>query len=150
MYDSKYIEKLVSEHLSGDVFVVNVSVSPTNRIKVLIDSDTAVSIAYCAGLSRYLESQLDREEEDFELEVSSYGIGEPMLLPRQYHKSIGKQITVITHDGLSHTGELKAFDDKNLELVLSLTKKQIKQNLPNTVVIERENIKEARKVISFK
>lgn len=151
MYEKNYIQKLVNEHIDKtDLYLVNLSISAKNCIRVFIDSDQGVPISECIKLSRYIESQLDRETEDFELEVSSYGIGEPFLLKRQYHKNLNKQVKVIRTDGTSCEGELLQIDDKGLELGLVLSKKQIKENHPAKLIIEWDQIKETHKIISFK
>jgi ribosome maturation factor RimP len=142
---------LVTEHIKDtDLYLVNLSVSPINHIRIYIDSDKGVSISECAALNRYIESQLDRDTDDFELVVGSYGIGEPFLLRRQYLKNQGKQINVQTVNSESHQGELAMIDNKGIELKLKLNRKQIKENKPDKVFIEWEQIKETREIISFK
>ena len=151
MYDKNYIEKLVNEHIQNTPFyLVKLSVSSKNSIKVFIDADARVAIKDCVALSRYIESNLDREQDDFELEVSSYGITEPLLLRRQYHKNINKSVSVMLNDGKKAEGILTAFNDNGIELKLKLTKRQIKENSPETRHIAWEDIKETRIIISFK
>jgi len=88
MITTEQIEKLVAEKLENkDVFLVDIRIRHGNRISVFLDSDTGVNIKTCAELSRYIEFNLDRESEDFELEVSSAGLDQPLKLLRQYVKN---------------------------------------------------------------
>ena len=101
------IFQLISDKLLADgYFLVSVEVGPSNAIIVLIDSDKGVTIDYCANISRLIENSLDREQEDFSLEVSSPGIGQPFKVLRQYQKCIGKEIEVLTKDKVKVVGIL--------------------------------------------
>ena len=93
---------------------MDVKVSDGNHIKVLLDNDSATSIEQCMALSRHLESLLDREQEDFRLDVSSPGLDMPLQLERQYLKNIGKQIIVKPTMGGKMEGELLSVDAKGL------------------------------------
>lgn len=107
MISKSYIEEIIQTELSGQaLFLVDIAVRPGNRIAVELDSDRKVSIDDCAKLSRLIESKLDRETEDFELEVSSAGMGRPLKLPRQYLKYIGREVSLRTHDGRELIGVL--------------------------------------------
>ena len=87
MIDKRVIEQLVEEKLaSSSNYLVSVEVQPGNIIVVEIDNDDAVSIDDCVELSRYIEEHLDRDAEDFELEVGSAGITSPFKVLRQYKK----------------------------------------------------------------
>ncbi len=98
----------MNKKLDGtEYFLVNVSVSAANDILVEIDSDYVVDIDYCVELNRYIEERLDRESEDFSLEVGSAGLTAPLKLLRQYRKNIGNEVEVICRDGKKHVGRLK-------------------------------------------
>ena len=85
MIDSKKIKALVDEWLDGqDYFFVDATVDKENRIVVEIDHKEGVWIEDCCDLSRFIEAHLDRDEEDFELEVGSAGIGQPLKVLQQY------------------------------------------------------------------
>lgn len=90
-----------------DIFPVVVKIRTGNKILVLLDGDNGVSIDNCAKLSRFIEKNLDREVEDYELEVSSFGIGNPLVLPRQYKINIGRTAKVTMKDQSSLTGTIK-------------------------------------------
>lgn len=100
MINRKKIEGLIEEGLAGtDRFLVELSMNEANHIQVYIDSDTQLGISDCVELSRLIESNLDREEADFELNVSSAGLDMPLRKKRQYFKYIGKLIKVKLKDG---------------------------------------------------
>lgn len=91
---------------NNSLFLVHLSVDHNHNIKVVIDSDKGVGIDDCIELSRAIEHSLDREEEDFSLEVTSYGISEPLIVERQYIKNIGRTLSVQTTNGESVEGKL--------------------------------------------
>ena len=92
MISEKQIRKIVEAHfIDTDRFVVAINISKNNRIEVLIDCMTNIAIKDCVALSRYIESNLDRETEDFELMVSSAGIDEGLILDKQYIKNVGRE-----------------------------------------------------------
>ncbi len=114
MVNEKHIASIVDDYLEGsDQFVVGIRVTPQKKIMVHIDGDQGVTIDDCVKLSRHIEHQLDRDEEDFELEVSSVGVGHPLQLPRQYRNNIGRRLAILdVHDkrikgklaGVEHNG----------------------------------------------
>ncbi|MDR1525611.1 MAG: ribosome assembly cofactor RimP [Tannerella sp.] len=113
MIDKDFIKSLAEERLKeSDSFLVDISVSPDNRISVEIDNDNGISIDECAVLSRYIEENLDREKEDFELEVGSSGITSPFKIVRQYIKNLGNEVEMLLKNGTKLTGILKAADDR--------------------------------------
>ena len=98
MIEKIKILELVNQALEGtDKFLVNLKVTPDNRIYV--DGDNGVTIDDCIELSRAIESRLDRDEEDFALDVSSAGADQPLKLTRQMVKNIGREVEAMTFDG---------------------------------------------------
>ena len=117
MIDKSKIEKLISEHIAGTgVFLVGVKVSTSNRITVLADTMKGITIDECAELHRYLEKHLDRNVEDFEMQVSSPGLDMPFRVIEQYQKNEGSMIEVIDLNGEKFTGRLKNVTDGGFEL----------------------------------
>lgn len=107
MIKSDLINDIVSDFIGqSELFIVEISVNPGNRIVVLIDSMKGVSIGECTKLSRSIEQHLDRDLEDFELEVSSPGLSNPFRVIRQYFKNIGKEVEVILKTGIKLKGKL--------------------------------------------
>jgi len=98
--DADKIRNIAEEELAeGSLFLVEVNITPGNEIEVVIDSDGSVDIDDCVALSRAIEERLDREEEDFELTVTSAGIGQPLRMLRQYRKLIGREVEVVLKEG---------------------------------------------------
>ena len=107
------IKELVEEYLSNsDYYLLDIKIASGNIITVEIDNDEGVEINYCALLSKHIESQLDREVEDFELTVTSTGLSTPFKTPRQYRKFIGKEIEILTKKGIKQYATLKSADEK--------------------------------------
>ncbi len=95
MIDKLQVENLVNASLEdGELFLVEVKVGKNNAISVFIDGDEGVKIQDCIDLSRKVEAGLDREKEDFELSVLSWGLGEPLKLKRQYIKNVGQTVEI--------------------------------------------------------
>ena len=112
MIDSKFVESVVNEWLADkDYFLVEVTVSADDRIVVVIDHAEGVWIEDCAELSRYIESRLDRDSEDFELEVGSAGLGQPFRVHRQFEIHVGKPVETQTRDGHKYQGTLTEVTD---------------------------------------
>ena len=111
--DADKIRNIAEEELAeGSLFLVEVNITPGNEIEVVIDSDGSVDIDDCVALSRAIEERLDREEEDFELTVTSAGIGRPLRLLRQYRKLIGRPVEVVLLNGTKIIAELPSFGNK--------------------------------------
>lgn len=143
-------EIIVSEFRGTDKFLVDIKVKPGNKIFVFIDSDKQVTINDCVDLSRSIESNFDREMEDFELNVSSAGLDQPLKLDRQFNKYIGKPVEIVLHEGAKVTGTLLAKDEQSLLIKLEAPKKKKKDPQPETLKIELKDIKETKGIISFK
>jgi ribosome maturation factor RimP len=151
MISKEKVRKLVEERIEGtDIFIVDIDISAGNNIRVVIDADSGVSIERCMSVSRNVEHNLDRDTEDFSLEVTSFGLTSPFVVPRQYKKYIGRKVEVKTNDNKKLSGTLLAFDEQELSMKLDLTKKQIKAGTEADVHISFDDIKETKAVISFK
>ena len=148
MIKESYIKELIEEHLSGtDRFLVDVLIKSGNRILVFIDSDSSVLIEHCISLSRHIESNLDREVEDFELNVSSAGLDHPYKLVRQYKKNLGREVSVVMSDGTRLSGELLAADDTGFDLMVRTKVKKVITE--NTHRILYSDVKETKEIIKF-
>lgn len=113
MIDTKKIIEAAERKLQGtDMFVVGCTCTPGNEIELLIDSDTSVAIEACAELSRAVEAEFDRDEEDFSLTVASAGIGSELKSLRQYRKLIGGTVEVLLNSGIKMLAKLDAADDR--------------------------------------
>jgi ribosome maturation factor RimP len=122
----EHIQEIAEEHLKGtDLFVTGVRVSAGNTVNVFIDGDRGVTIDDCVALSRYIEKTLDRDKEDFSLDVSSHGAAAPLVYPRQYKKHIGRNFEVKLEDGSKAEGELASCNDEGIVLQY-----QVRENKP--------------------
>lgn len=148
MIDKEKVQSVVSQELEGtDLFLVDLKIGKDNKISVFIDGDNGVTIQNCIDLSRKIESNFDREVEDFELSVFSSGVGEPLKLNRQYKKNIGRNIEVITNEeGEKVVGELLMVDEEKIVVKVQPKKKK-------DPIVEKEilidNIKESKIIILF-
>lgn len=143
------VARLVNEHFTGtDKFLVELFIKPGNRIYVFIDGDHGVKISDCVELSRHIESQYDRETVDFELNVSSSGADQPIKLPRQYLKNIGRSLQVKLSEEKIVTGKLETTDETGITLITEGDKK--KKISPETLKLTFEDIVESKVIISFK
>ena len=107
MIDKRTVHQIVEEWLEGkEYFLVEVSVEPDDKIVVEIDHAEGVWIEDCVDLSRFIESKLNRDEEDYELEVGSAGVGQPFKVLQQYYNHIGRQVEVLEKTGIKLIGEL--------------------------------------------
>jgi len=153
MIDKALIAELVNEKLTDDQFLVEVTVSSSNVIHIMVDSDTGISINQIVDISKYVEEKLDREAEDFELSVYSAGLSEPFSLLRQYKKNIGIEIDVLLTNGQKFNGLLKNADDQGIDLEVC-TKEKIEGSKKKELVtrvhhFEYSEIKEAKQVLKF-
>lgn len=148
MITESTVRRLVEEKVEGtDLFIVSVRVMPTNRIRVYIDSVDGLDVQDCVNVSRHIEGSLDREVEDYELEVSSPGLTEPYQHPLQYKKNVGREVKVLTSDGRNIKGRLTSFDGESI--VVEPEKKKKKEEV-GVLKLPLTEIKEAKTVISFK
>ena len=117
MIDTKKITAIAERMLADtDLFVVDCSCSPGNEVELTIDSDTSVGIDACASLSRAIEAEFDREEEDFSLTVMSAGIGSELRSLRQYRKLVGRSVEVLLANGVKILAKLDAVDEQGITL----------------------------------
>lgn len=110
----KVLEIIQGALEDSDKFLVNMKITPDNRIFVDIDGDNGINIDDCIALSRAIEGKLNRDEEDFELNVASAGADSPLKLPRQYRRHIGRELSVETMEGEKTQGELIEADDEKI------------------------------------
>jgi ribosome maturation factor RimP len=154
MISKEKIQTLADQKLAeSSNFIVDISVKTGNKIVILLDNDNGISINDCVAMSRHIEEGLDREVEDFELNVMSPGLIEPFKIVRQYQKNIGKQVDVVTKEGKKLSGKLLKATD--LEIALETRSKEKvegkkgKQLIINNIILSFNQIKETKIVISF-
>jgi ribosome maturation factor RimP len=155
MSQEELIRKCLQEELpQRGLFLVEVAAKPGNRFTVFVDSMKGVTLEECIGVSRFIESKLNREAEDFELEVSSPGLGNPLKLPQQFQKNLGRVLDVITFDGIKTTGKLVSAEEEMIRLEVETLERDVHSRKKIKVVKtwERriEDIKTAKVGISLK
>ncbi|HEY0029268.1 MAG TPA: ribosome assembly cofactor RimP [Bacteroidia bacterium] len=148
------IKQLADQKIAeGSNFIVDIAVKTGNKITVLLDNDNGVSIGDCVAMSRHIEASLDRESDDFELNVMSPGLTEPFKILRQYQKNIGKQVDVVTKEGKKLSGKLLNATEEGIELETKVKEKTAakkgKQLTINHINLAFNQIKETKIVISF-
>ena len=148
------IEERIQD-LQSDLYLVELTVSAKNVIRVEIDKlDGSVSVDQCVSISRNIEHNLDREEEDFELHVSSAGLDKPFRHINQYKKNIGRTVQVKLNESGKIEGRLDGVTEKEIKLIRS-EKRRIEGRKKKEVVDEEfhfsfDEIKETKIVVSFK
>jgi len=119
MIDKKKVTEIVKEWLEGkNYFLTDLTIDENDHIVVEIDDKEGVWIDDCVELSKYIEAHLNRDEEDYDLEVGSAGIGQPFKVLQQYYNHIGDEVEVLTLDRKKFTGILKEVDDNGIVLAV--------------------------------
>lgn len=155
MIDKNVVKTLVDEWLQDkEYFLVGIEISQDNKIVVEIDHVDGVWIEDCVELSRYIEDHLNRDEEDFELEVGSAGLGQPFKVPQQYINFVGKEVEVLDADGKKVKGILKTVDGNDFtvgveeKVKVEGKKRPVKQEVD--YAFQMDKVKYTKYVISFK
>ena len=145
--EERIIELAKQKVLQLEGFLVSTKVTPQNVIRVFVDKNDGISINECLQISRFIENELDRENQDFELQVSSPGLSKPFLVKEQYLKNIGKEIAIKLKDGKKLKGKLLEFNGGlKIEVAKTKGKKQLIKQEKN---ILSEEIKETKLIIKF-
>ena len=146
MIDKIKVLDIINDVLEGtEKYLINMKITPDNRIFVDIDGDNGVNIDDCIELSRAIENNLDRDEEDFELNVSSAGADAPLKLPRQYRRHVGREVSVQPVEGPYVEGKLTNAGDKDVTIFIKGTKKEA----PKEYTFAYEDVKTVKVIIRF-
>ena len=155
MIDKQFLIEHTEDFLKeSNNYLIDIIVNPGNVISVEIDNNNGVNIDDCVELSRYLESKLNRDEEDFELTVGSVGLTSPFKSLKQYYKYIGSEVEVLTKKGHKLSGVLKSADED--KFVLSISKKvrlegaKRKTEVNEELEFSYDEIKHTKYLIRFK
>jgi len=148
---AQLLENALEENKS--LFLIDLNISEDNQIRVILDGDKGVTVEDCITVSRAIEHNLDREEYDFSLEVMSAGVSEPLTLPRQYKKNIGRTLKIKTKNDEKIEGELTAANDDGFTLKWSAREpKPIgkgKVTVQKEATLPYKDIMEAKVMITF-
>lgn len=155
MISKDRIEKIITPKIEEEgLFLVEIAVSSSNHISVFIDGDKGVTIDQCIDLSRFIEQNLNRDEEDFELDVSSAGLDLPLKVQRQYIKNIGRLVDVVLTNGQKLSGKLLNANDNGIELEVEknvlIEGKKRKQEVTVIDTYRYTDIKSTKIVVSFR
>ncbi len=154
MITNEQIEKLVHEAIEEEFFLVSVSIKKGNVIEVLLDGDNGISIQKCVEVSRHIEGSFDRDIEDFELSVSSAGLGRAFKVHRQYTKNIGREVEVNPKNDKPVKGLLTKVDDEGFDIEVK-TKEKLENKKKKVEVIHNfrflfDDEPEVKNIITFK
>lgn len=155
MIDKNVVSNIVEQWLADkEYFLVDVSVSPDDKVVVEIDHKDGVWINDCENLSRFIEAHLSRDEEDYELEVGSAGLGQPFKVPQQYAANVGNEVEVMDADGRKWKGVLKAVNGRDFTLTVNERVQVEGKKRPVKMDVDHEfnmdNVKYTKYIISFK
>ena len=149
------VEQLLKESLleKPEIFLVDLTITDSFKIIISLDGDNGVNLQDCIDISRAVENNIDREEQDFSLEVASAGLSSPLKLVRQYKKNIGRSLKVKTTSSEEIEAKLVAADDEKITLEWEAREpKKVgkgKETVDKKAEILYENIKEAIVIVSF-
>ncbi len=155
MIDKKLIEQIVEEKISNtDYFLVDVTVSLDNTVCVEIDRNDGVDLQFCVEVNKFIEEKVDREVEDYSLEVGSAGLTSPFKVQKQYEKNIGNDVEVLLKTGVKHKGILTAVNATTFTIEESKMQKKEgdkrKKEYIETLEFNYEEIKTTKYIINFK
>ena len=157
MIDKNVVTKAVDEWLQkGDYYLVDVEMTPDDRIVIEIDHADGVWIEDCADLSRHLQETLGEELGDYELEVGSAGIGQPFKVAQQYRNHIGKEVEVLKKNGQKKQGILKEVSEDGQQFTITTKEKQQVEGKKRPVMMDVDktfdinDIKYCKYLLAFK
>jgi ribosome maturation factor RimP len=155
MIDKNVVKGLVEEWLKDkEYFLVDLNISPDDKITVEIDHADGVWIEDCAQLSQYIEDHLNRDEEDYELEVGSAGLGQPFKVAKQYEIFIGEPVEVLDGDGKKVKGVLKSVNGRDFTVTVKEKVKVEGKKRPVLTDVDHDynmdTVKYTKYLISFK
>ncbi len=155
MLQTELLQQIVNDYLQGsDYYLVDLQLQPGNRIVVEIDSFAGVPIDYCVNLSRHIESKLNRDEEDYELEVGSSGLTEPFKVLKHYEKNLNKEVEVLTKTGKKLSGILVDVQPESFSLRIEKMEKpegaKRKIKVSEDIVFSYQEVKTTKYIYRFK
>ena len=154
MVQKNQIKEIISNLIDGtELFIVDIIIRPGNGISVLVDSIKGVTIDEIATLSKSIDSILDRDAEDFELEVSSPGLSHPFKVSQQYYKNIGRDIEILSNNGQKYIGKLLSVNSDDFTVEIQNKIKPVGRKKPEMVTTQQQfkydEVKSTKIVINF-
>jgi ribosome maturation factor RimP len=150
MIDKVKIENLVKEFLTGTgLFLVAVKVSSAGKITILADKKGGITIEECVSISRLIEKNFNRDDEDYELQVSSPGLDMPFMVKEQYYKNEGRKVEVTDSEGNKVSGLLKNVTEGGFEIVAEIKVKGKGKEIKE-ISFNYDQVKSTREIVAFK
>ena len=154
MKSTEEIKDIIETMLQGtELLLVDLKVSLENSIEVYIDSLKGINVDSCVAISKQLDAQLDRDIEDYDLTVSSAGIGYPFKVPQQYEKNLGNQVEVKLQNGEKLQGILKSHSEAGIVMECEEKVAVEGKKKKSIVKVEKEihftDIKEVKDIVVF-
>ncbi|MHA4741439.1 ribosome maturation factor RimP [Dyadobacter sp. MSC1_007] len=156
----EHLEVLLAPLLEdGDCFLIDIIIKPSKvsqKVTILVDSDEGITIQQCTSISRRLAKQLEELEvftEAYTLEVSSPGLDQPLILPRQYKKNLGRNLKITLKNGEVLQGSLSEANEENIIIQLPAPKKKAKVAVDEASLVRQIDLNDVSKAlieISFK
>ncbi|MBR1808119.1 MAG: ribosome assembly cofactor RimP [Paludibacteraceae bacterium] len=146
MIQNEIVREIVEQYLEGKKYeLIELRVSPKNEILVEIDAYDGVDVDFCAELNQYIQQNLDREVEDYELEVGSVSLTAPFKTKMQYEKNLGHDVEVLGKDGKKYRGQLVEVNDDDFkidaEVMEAVEGKKRKQKIIKTLTFCYDDVK---------
>lgn len=151
----KKIERLLEDFLENreDLFLIDLKISAKDDVTIILDGDEGVTLQDCLDASRAVEFNMDREAHDFSLQVMSAGLSEPLSMPRQFKKNIGRSLDILLQNDTRIEGELTKVEENSITLLLRYRKpKEVgkgKIDVEEEKIIHFQDIKKALVTIKF-
>lgn len=154
MLSKENIETTVKEAIQDtNTFLVEVKMTSDNKIFVYADTPNGMPIEECVRISKFIEAAYDRDEEDYELQVSSPGIDQPFKVIEQYQKHLEKEVRIVLKDGSTFDGTITGVAEEKVTLkweekikVPGQKKKEVKEEIEK---IKIDDIASAKPIINF-
>ncbi|MDR2065808.1 MAG: ribosome assembly cofactor RimP [Prevotellaceae bacterium] len=156
MINIEKIKEIIEREIAGsDKFIVDIDISADNKISIAVDSDSeGINISDCISISRTVEDVLNREDEDFELEVASAGLSSPLKMLRQYQKNINKDIDIVFKSGKKLTAKLTGATADSIDVEykekMIIENKKRKQLITKNETVMLADVKSVKVAVSFK
>ncbi len=155
MITKEQVQSIITPKVDEEgLFIVEITVSTTNHITIFIDGDKGVTIDQCISISKFIEENLNRDEEDYELDVSSAGLDLPLKVARQYLKNIGRMVDIVTKKGQKFSGKLVDANNDSFKVEVEKTVlqegKKRKEKITEVDSFNYSDIKSTKIVVSFR
>jgi ribosome maturation factor RimP len=146
----KKVTELLNRALDNNksLFLIDFTITESNQIRIIIDGDHGVTVNDCIAVSREIEHNIDREENDFSLEVASAGVSESLVNTRQYIKNLGRKLAIKTKKGEIIEGTLEKANSK--EIVIQWKAREPKPIGKGKITVQKEMVLDYKDIVEAK